>query len=145
EIPYMGNSGIDDSHKIATNDINVQILNDEIVLSSVSMNKRIIPRLTAAHNVNKSSLPLYKFLHDLQLQGMARSVMWDWGELSKIRHLHRVIYKNIIVRKEKWEIHRNDINSNDNLNKQIESIKNIKKQLSIPDKVLLIEMDMTLL
>ncbi len=102
EIPYVGLSGAAENHQILVSDLLVGVSDGEIVLWSKKHNKRVIPRLTTAHNYSYQSLPVYKFLCDLQSQGHSFPVMWDWGVLSNQKHLPRVVYKNIILHKARW-------------------------------------------
>jgi thiopeptide-type bacteriocin biosynthesis protein len=109
EIPYVGKSGIDMDHQITVDDLMVSVQNNEIVLRSKKHNKRIFPRLTTAHNFVTRSLPVYKFLCDLQNQGIAYPNVWDWGHLAALKHLPRVIYKDLILHKAKWKFEESDI------------------------------------
>jgi class I lanthipeptide synthase len=109
EIPYVGKSAADIDDLIPVEDLVVSIQNDEILLKSKKHNKRVIPRLTTAHNFVTNSLPIYRFLCHLQFQGFAHPKVWDWGQLSKVKHLPRVVYKNLIVKKAQWRIDEKDI------------------------------------
>lgn len=108
EIPYVGLSGIDKDHQINVDDLYVSIKNGEIYLRSKKLNKRVKPRLTTAHNFSDNSLPIYKFLCDLQNQNKAYVGVWDWGSLRGLKHLPRVIYKNLILHKATWKITEKD-------------------------------------
>lgn len=107
EIPYAGQSGSD--RQIRPDDLYVSIRNDEIVLRSASLNRRIIPRLTTAHNYTGHSLPVYNFLCSLQAQGLNNTLHWDWGQLQTLRSLPRVVYKDIIVQKATWRVTEPDL------------------------------------
>ncbi|MBS1663683.1 MAG: lantibiotic dehydratase [Bacteroidetes bacterium] len=109
EIPYVGFSGADADHQLPIDDLFVSIRNNEVVLRSRKLNKRVLPRLTTAHNFSSRSLPVYKFLCDLQFQGLAMSNVWDWGNLSVLNHLPRVSYKNLIIHKAVWKIREEDL------------------------------------
>jgi thiopeptide-type bacteriocin biosynthesis protein len=109
EIPYVTKSGASSENQILIDDILICIINNEIVLFSKKYNKRIIPRLTSAHNFNYKSLPVYKFLCDLQFQGSSYPVFWDWGNLVSEKLLPRVVYKNLILKKARWNFTLSDI------------------------------------
>lgn len=102
EIPYLGVSGAAKENQIMLDDLFVTVASGEVVLWSRKNRKRVIPCLTTAHNFGFNSLPVYKFLCDLQAQGLAVSQLWDWGPLESMQHLPRVTYKNIILRKACW-------------------------------------------
>lgn len=140
EIIYLGQSEVDDGKKIYIDDLWVSLENDEIVIRSKSLKKRIIPRLTNAHNFVVKSLPLYKFLCDLQTQGNSYFKFWDWGHLATLKHLPRVIYKNILLRKARWIVLENDI-TNDS-QKEISYIKLVQEHFNkkgIPYQITILE------
>ena len=146
EIPYMGVSGANANEIIPIDDITVSIKNGEIFLKSVSLNKRIIPRLTTAHRFSQRSLPIYKFLCDLQSQGLSQPVIWDWGQLGQLKHLPRVCYKNLILRKAQWSVEEKDINNiPNNIDDKNRFIKSFQEKYSIPNRTLFIEGDNKLL
>lgn len=109
EIPYVGFSGADKDYQLPVDDLLVSIRHNEVVLRSRKLNKRVLPRLTTAHNFSSNSLPVYKFLCDLQTQGLAMPNVWDWGHLSVLSHLPRVSYKNLIIHKALWKIREQDV------------------------------------
>jgi len=109
EIPYVGLSGIERENQITIDDLMVSVQNNEIILFSKKLNRRVIPRLTTAHNFGYNSLPIYKFLCDLQRQGVAYANVWDWGHLAVLKHLPRVVYKNLIIQKAIWKIEEKEI------------------------------------
>ncbi len=102
ELAYVGNSGAPIEDQIHISDIFISVQNGQIVLRSKIRNKTIIPRLTTAHNYQYKSLPVYKFLCDLQNYGCSYGVLWDWGSLEALSYLPRVIYKNVILRRARW-------------------------------------------
>lgn len=109
EIPYVGKSGADLDNQIPVSDLMLSLKNGELILRSKRLNKRIIPRLTTAHNFSYQPLPIYKFLCDLQMQEYAYPCVWDWGALDFLTHLPRVTYKNLIIKKERWKLYEKDI------------------------------------
>jgi thiopeptide-type bacteriocin biosynthesis protein len=137
EIPYVGKSGVDENYQIPLEDIYVYIDQEEVILRSKKLDKRIIPRLTNAHNFVSGSLPVYKFLCDLQMQGLYYANEWDWGMLANFKYLPRVTYKNLIFRRARWNIYHDDIfgkkkteiNANNALTTYIEN-NNIPRNVS---------------
>ncbi len=144
EIPYVGISGISKDKQIPISDIMVSIKNGKVFLRSRIHNKQIITRLTSAHNFTNQSLPLYKFLGDLQFQGLASPNLWDWGIFSDLKYLPRVCYKNLIIKKAQWKIEEKQfkIILHESLDKQI---KDFRKNNNIPTLVVFIENDNELL
>jgi thiopeptide-type bacteriocin biosynthesis protein len=109
EIPYLGRSGAPADCQIPVDDLMISIRNDEICLRSRRLEKQVIPRLTTAHNFSIGSLPVYKLLCDLQFQGLAYPNAWNWAALNALKHLPRVTYQNLILRKASWKISEKDI------------------------------------
>lgn len=77
EIPYMGQSSVPPDYQIPLSDLMVSVRNDAIILRSKRLNRRVIPRLTTAHNFT-NGLPIYRFLCDLQQQDAQLNVAWNW-------------------------------------------------------------------
>ena len=108
EIPYMGQSSVAPDFQIALTDLMVSVRNDQIVLRSKRLDRRIIPRLTNAHNFTQG-LPIYRFLCDLQTQDAHLNVAWNWGVLKSQAYLPRVRYRNVIVSRATWQLPCNDL------------------------------------
>ncbi|MDB4926552.1 lantibiotic dehydratase [Mucilaginibacter sp.] len=146
EIPYVGGSGIDKKSQIPINDIMISVRNNEIILRSKNHNKRIIPRLTTAHNYSQMSLPIYRFLGDLQYQGKTNINFWDWDTLSAIKHLPKVIYKNLVIKKARWKVDLDDISDMpENKSYHLDYFSVFRSKIHIPKKVTYVESDNKLL
>lgn len=146
EIPYVGKSAAASDNLIPVEDLLVSIHNDEVILRSKKHNKRVIPRLTTAHNFTQDSLPVYKFLCHLQHQGFAHPNVWDWGQLSDVKQLPRVVYKNLIVKKARWKIVEKDIEGlPGDPSGYMSYFKGFCDRLKLPKKVVYVEHDNDLL
>jgi lantibiotic biosynthesis protein len=108
EIPYVGRSGAAEDCQLPVDDLVVSVRNNRVVLRSKKHGKRVVPRLTCAHNFRIASLPVYRFLCELQFHGYAQPNVWDWGWLGEKPYLPRVVYKNIIIEKARWLISTDD-------------------------------------
>jgi hypothetical protein len=105
EIPYLSLPNIIKENVIDVNDIMVSVKGNDIILRSKRLNKRILPRLTSAHNFSNSVLPIYHFLCDIQMQNSRGGVGFNWGVwTSDIPFLPRVEYENIILTLARWKI-----------------------------------------
>lgn len=104
EIPYVGLSGAAPDHQLPLEDLLVYVRHGEVILRSKKHDRRVLPRLTTAHNYLHQSLPVYRLLCDLQNQGLAQPCVWDWGSLSSLARLPRVVYKNIVLQKARWTV-----------------------------------------
>ncbi|GAB4055050.1 lantibiotic dehydratase [Spirosoma litoris] len=113
EIPYMGQSSVAPDYQIPLTDLLVSVHYDQttqgqIILRSKRLNKRIIPRLSNAHNFSQG-LPIYRFLCDLQSQDAHLNIAWNWGVLRTQTYLPRVRYRNIIISRATWQLACNDL------------------------------------
>ena len=88
---------------IRTQDLWIGVVNQEIVLYDQSRQKRVLPRLTSAHNYTGSNYPLYQFLCDLAYQSYGVS-HWDWGPLASQPFLPRVEIDDVVVSPARWVI-----------------------------------------
>lgn len=142
EIPYVGLSGADKQHQISIDDIWVKVEENEIILWSRLHNKRVIPRLSTAHNFSHQSLPIYKFLCDLQFPCNATTMIWDWGPLNVLKYLPRVKYKNIIVHQARWLVDEKDIEDSLKESDLVhETILKWQQKNKIPNRVVYAEGD----
>ncbi|MFA8433387.1 MAG: lantibiotic dehydratase family protein [Marinifilaceae bacterium] len=150
EIPYLAKSTVSEDSQISIKDIVVSVKNGKkVVLSSKSLNKEIIPRLSNAHNFSNNALPVYQFLCDLQTQDLRAGVGFNWGALSnEYGFLPRVKYKNIILSEAIWNIKKEEfkkvIEAKDDANIEKEA-KLWKMRHNLPDYVLLADGDNELL
>ncbi|SEJ52687.1 thiopeptide-type bacteriocin biosynthesis domain-containing protein [Dyadobacter sp. SG02] len=108
--PDLGNShltllsGKSDAGKtIAASDLLVSVRAGQVILTSASMQKRIIPRVTTAYNPRLGP-PVYQFLADIAAGETALSPLWDWGHLSELPFLPRIQYKGIVLQKACWNL-----------------------------------------
>ena len=113
EIPYLGQSSVEPDYQIPLTDLLVSVHYDQtakgrIILRSKRLNKRIIPRLSNAHNFSQG-LPIYRFLCDLQSQDSHLNIAWNWGVLRTQTYLPRVRYRNLIISRATWQLACNDL------------------------------------
>lgn len=103
EIPYLGQASVAPEYQIPLSDLYLSVRNDRLVLRSKRLNKRVIPRLSNAHNF-QGGLPVYQFLCNLQYQDAYMDVRWNWGILAQQAYLPRVRYQRIILSRATWQI-----------------------------------------
>lgn len=108
EIVYLGKGSVAADHQIPVTDLMVRIENNAVVLRSRRFNKRVMPRLSTAHNFSMGSLPMYKFLCDLQFQQLHHATGWQWNLPVAAPFLPRVRYKKFILQKCTWALHKKD-------------------------------------
>jgi hypothetical protein len=144
EIPLVAASLLPPEKQIKLDDLVVSIRNNEIVLRSLRLNKRIIPRLSTAHNYNRyENLSIYKFLCSIYNQNKKERLGIDWGVLASFPFLPRIVYKNLILSKAMWRLDSKTLKPFYNIS-DVELIKMIsgwKSQYKIPSNVVLRDFD----
>lgn len=104
EIPYLSSSVSTAENQIIPNDLLVSVTADhKVIIRSKRLGKRIIPRLTSAHNFT-NGLPVYRFLCDVANQDCPQVLYWDWDNLAGRDFLPRIEYKHWIISKATWNI-----------------------------------------
>lgn len=110
EIPYLAQSTLDSSNQILLSDLMVSIQYNKVVLRSKKLNKRIVPKLSNAHNFSFNALPVYNFLCNVQNQNVRNALHFSWGSLAnEYLFLPRVTYQDIILSRAQWLITKKDI------------------------------------
>jgi len=104
EIPFLGRGGAPEEHRIPVSDLWVTVRGPEIVLFSERLGRRVLPRLTSAHNFTNRSLGVYRFLCSLQSQSVRPGVTWGWGPLDACTFLPRVRSGRLILSRARWRI-----------------------------------------
>ena len=93
------------SSPLEINDILVALSGREIVLWSQKENKRIIPRIASAYNYSRSDLSVYRFLCDLQHQGLNTNLNLNVaGIFPGLLKYPRIKYKQVIVSPAMWQV-----------------------------------------
>ena len=104
EIPFLGRSAAPPNREIPITDLLVSIQGDQIVLRSRTLGRRIVPRLSTAHNYYVRSLRLYKFLCSLQDHGRTGTLGWDWGIFKYAQFLPRVRMGRLVLHRACWRL-----------------------------------------
>jgi len=147
EITFLGVSGKPKEYQIPINDLMVSIQNNEIILRSKRLNKRIIPRLTTAHNFENDRTIAYRFLGDLQYQDTEVNTYWDWEMFSNQPFLPRIRLGRTIVSRAGWILTEEDIRGIPAENQEImlEKMARVRKERKIPQLVVISQFDNELL
>jgi thiopeptide-type bacteriocin biosynthesis protein len=103
EITYLGRSGAPMDRQIPATDVMLSLENGRLVLRSARLGRRVIPRLTTAHYVERS-LGVYRFLCLLQHEGVGAGVRWEWGALETAPFLPRVRAGRLILSLARWRM-----------------------------------------
>jgi thiopeptide-type bacteriocin biosynthesis protein len=147
EIPVNAYSGYPINKQIALSDLYVSVVDDRIVLESSSLKKIVIPRLSSAYNHSNSELAIFRFLCDLQYQGLQANLTFNLEHFFPgMRHYPKVFFNDIVIAEAKWRLG-DDFNvlrelSQDQAILQFEAIK---KKCRLPDLISLAKSDQQLI
>ena len=110
EIPIGVHSTYDSENIISLSDLLVSVVDDHIRLRSKKHNKIIIPRLSSAFNYSRSELTVFRFLCDLQYQGLKFNYNFDLRALLPgLSYYPRVEYRKCILYPATWILHQQEI------------------------------------
>ena len=109
EIPFLGQSGLDDDHQIRVDDLTVQLVGQRFVLRSTRLGKRIVPRLSCAHDFSSPSVGIYRFLCLVQSDSVLERGAWDWGPLNALPFLPRLRVGDVVLSRSTWRLTMADI------------------------------------
>lgn len=106
EIPYLGVSGAPPERQIPIQDLLVTVDESfQIILYSKHLRRRVVPRLTTAHNFGFGSLAVYRFLGMMQSQGVRSGVNWQWRRpFERLPFLPRVRCGRAILNRAQWQV-----------------------------------------
>jgi thiopeptide-type bacteriocin biosynthesis protein len=108
EIPYLGRASVPPDRQIPVTDLLVSVIGEQIVLRSARLGRRVLPRLTCAHNFGASQ-GIYRFLCALQAQGTAGDLGWDWGPLRDAPFLPRVVAGKLVLCRAIWHASQDEL------------------------------------
>lgn len=103
ELAYLSAPAGGLSQTIGLDDVLVSCADGKnIILTSSSLQKQIMPTLSSAHNFS-SGLPVYRFLCDLA-SAPAKNLYWDWGAIADQPFLPRVNFEKLVISKASWKL-----------------------------------------
>ncbi len=141
EIPLLASPGVQEDRCVPVQDLMVSIYRDEIILRSRKLNKRIIPRLSNAHNYARSTLPVYKFLSVIQYSNRSGFNI-DWSNFAGSRRfLPRVTCQNLILHRACWFLSGKDIATIRDAVNPVEHLRSFLLKWNIPKLISLAEGD----
>jgi thiopeptide-type bacteriocin biosynthesis protein len=147
EIPYLGRSGAPVDQQIPVTDLTLRLSGDAFALRSQRLGRRIVPRLTSAHNFTARTLSIYRLLCLLQSDGHLHGCAWDWGALASLPFLPRVTYGPLVFSRATWRVTRDDIRLLTNAAQgaaQYDEVQRWRTVRRLPRWVVLTEYDNTL-
>lgn len=108
DLVISGQSGLPAERQIPVSDLLLSLVQGRLELHSRRLGRRIVPRLTSAHNYG-TGLVLYRFLGLLQGQGSCAGLAWSWGPLEDAPFLPRVRTGRVVLSLARWRIRSDEI------------------------------------
>jgi thiopeptide-type bacteriocin biosynthesis protein len=110
EIPLFVKPSLPREGQIHLSDLWVGVSNNNIVLWSSRLRKRVICRLSSAYNYHRCMLSVYRFLCDLQHQEITSNLNLNLKQLIPgLSFYPRISYKNSVLSLASWRLSREDI------------------------------------
>ncbi|NEU08692.1 lantibiotic dehydratase [Flavihumibacter sp. R14] len=135
-IPVLTDSGKEEEYRLELNDLYLSASNGTLVLRSARLNKRVIPRLSTAYNHRRETLSIYRFLCDLQNEGVQPCLNFSMSSLYPgLPFYPSVYYNNILLDPAKWQIEGNTFKKMSKLDKQKRSdaFRKLARELQLPE------------
>jgi thiopeptide-type bacteriocin biosynthesis protein len=111
EIPVLTDAKLPRKCLIELSDLMVRVVDKHIILTSKKHgSKRIVPRLSSAYNYSRSDLAVFRFLCDLQYQGLQLLPKFHLNRFfPDMDHYPRVAYKNTILQLAGWMLRKEEL------------------------------------
>ncbi|WP_158453784.1 lantibiotic dehydratase [Pontibacter korlensis] len=105
EIPVLVQSTLPEERQIHLSELWVHVERGEVVLWSVRLQKVVVPRLGSAFNYVRDDLAVFRFLCDLQYQGLHCNFSLDMSRLFPgLGYYPRVEFKEAILQLASWHL-----------------------------------------
>lgn len=140
EIPIFAHSSHDDK-QILLNDIMISVKGSDIILRSKKLNKRVIPRLSNAHNFYNSESAAYKFLCAIQSQHQGNINLNINYSKTKKRFFPRINYQNIVLHRACWLLYESDISLIKKTENPLVELKKFLQRWNVSKFVVLVQGD----
>lgn len=103
QIPFFGSQEVPDDFVIALSDLYISLSDKRLALRSARLNRQIIPRFSSAFNYQRGSLPIFRFLCDLQHEGVDTNLNFSMARLFPgLPAYPRLTYKGMILEAASW-------------------------------------------
>jgi thiopeptide-type bacteriocin biosynthesis protein len=110
EIPLLCYSERPEEFRIELSDLYLALRQGELILYSARLKKRVIPRLATAYNYLRNDLSLFRFLCDLQYQGIKSALTLDLQIMFPgLTRYPRVEYADTILYPATWCIETSEL------------------------------------
>jgi lantibiotic biosynthesis protein len=143
EIEWLGRSGAAPARRIAAADLSLSLREDRFVLRSRTINRRVLPRLTSAHNFDRRSPGVYRFLAAMQSEGTASRLGWSWLPFDDAPFHPRVRWGRLVLARASWRVGEPELRA---LNQPTDvgrwrSVQALRERLELPRWVTVVDYD----
>ncbi|UTW60629.1 lantibiotic dehydratase [bacterium SCSIO 12741] len=146
EIPIGAPSERPVENQILIGDLMVSVQNNEVVLRSKRLNKRVVPRKANAQSFRQSALPIYQFLCDLQFQSGITGVYFKWENMPyRLKRYPALYYGVHQVSPATWCLAKSDFEELLKNDLTLETIRSWRARWQVPSEFLLADGDLELL
>lgn len=150
EIPYITKSNAKEKGLINVSDLYIRLVNNQFQLIDIKRKKQVIPILSNAHNFNKDTLPVYRFLSDIQNESDRDTLYMNLnlGPITNILdYIPRITYKNYIFRLATWKLFNREIDELRMIPEQdrLAELRSILSKRGIPEQFFITSGDNKLL
>jgi thiopeptide-type bacteriocin biosynthesis protein len=105
EITVNSVSTLPENFQIPLSDLWISVVDDKLVLESASLKQVIVPRLSSAYNYSRNHLAAFRFLCDLQHQGLKGSYAFQMEQyFPGMAQYPRVVYHQTILSLASWHL-----------------------------------------
>lgn len=112
EIPVLTHPVLPAQNTIELSDLMVSVVENQILIRSVRLNKYIIPRLSSAYNYQLSVIPVFRFLCDLQFQGVKSNLSFSLMDIfPEMDYYPRVQLGNAVLSPATWILNEQQLKS----------------------------------
>lgn len=110
DLTFMGCSGAPPDRQIPVSDLLVTVRANRTLLWSERLGRRVVPRLTSAHNAHYTgNLAPYRFLAALQTEGIRSGLGFSWGPLANAPYLPRIRWGRCVLSRAAWRCSSNEV------------------------------------
>ncbi len=134
EIPLLGRSGAPIERQISLSELEIEVRGTEVMLWSNRLQKRVIPRMSAAHNYEGNTLGIYRFLCRLQQHNRVAGNTDVASLLIGLERVPRIRCGRVILFPARWHLGRDRAKPliEANVDRRLGALENLRESLGLP-------------
>jgi len=111
EIPVLTHAMRPEEFTIRLSDLVISVREQQVFLRSLKLNRFIIPRLSSAYNYKLSTIPVIRFLCDLQFQGVRSNLSCSLQDMFPgMDYYPRLQVEDAVISPATWILNKEQIN-----------------------------------